>query len=1435
MTARTRQNALFAAEQWTRIYEAMSNVDFRAADMDTYRTALMEYVRANYPEDFNDWIGSSEFVIKVDILAWLSQNIAWRVDMNARENYLATAERRDSLLRLAQNIAYAASRVRPASGELRIRQIRTTERLFDADDEQIAGPVTWNDRSDLDWFDKWVTVLNAALNRRNPFGRPIKRFASSSAQVSLYRLSSLAPPSGSYPVSATVAGKSIPFELVNVDLDPSDGTLSELAPDPLNAFHIVHRTDGLGTTSTGTGFFTPVRQGSTGFQDELFSSAISSRAIDVDVDNLNEEDVWVCEVNADGTVVEQWKRADSSFGVGASFNASSDQKVFEVLTRDRDRITIRFGDGKFGTMPVGNFRIWYRSSSADARPVRASDIRDRSVSIPYVAQDGSRQTLTMILTLEKDMTDAAPTESNADIRTRANKVFYSQNRMATAEDANGIVLKDTSILKVKAINRTYSGHGASIPLREPTGTYSNVRLVGEDGRVYKKWRTGETVVTADPIELPPEELVTVTVQNLLDEPDKATLYHNEYPELPVNEYTWWSEDSLVNDRSRGRLFRDPSEPFATPLGDDADDDDVLELIGALSILRFTDSRGQVARIERVAGNGTAENGIVLKDFVSDDARLFAVFPALRPTLTAEEKAAAIDKITLKRSFGLRWEQSTVSWKIIDAEDIDQTGDFSLEHQGDVTKAGLDASWIVRLQYNPVTGDTDTWTIYDRGLKIVFESDRDVDFYYADADPIVDSRTGRALRDRIVVTADNETRDSPSRRGYAPSFGIDPRTGVLEIVGDGTTTEFELGAEGLNASHLFLTRAGIQMPRTQWEMIDSPDIDRVRFTTAPADGEVIAAKYDPITAYHEFKVKTALGDDTNVAYELGSVGSTCDNVWAFVDGKLQRPGQDFSVARSITMDRITFMVPPGNTKEVQVNSLHGAGSAFAHIAWTGTGSQSQFATLAASELVWVFVAGVYMHPSQWTLSKADPSNYSVVLAAPAASGAKVDIRVGLFPELATINELEVLTTTTTDNISLLSIVGDPDTDAASRVLVWVNGLMKNWSYEDGFAFFDTVLASGTRIHATFFDTVAAPTSGLASAIVGAFPTPTNYLPDPMTWWVAEKLYHDDGYTNENGLVVTNVDEDRGGDQDNPFLFKDFVLDGGNRDLVMWRKIEVYGAEVWDPISEVTSPKGTFESTRYSYEVGDEFEPNRSADDVHYKAGTWLIADGDTGLWAEAEDQDAFTTAIGRPGIRFMWEHFSSENGLIDPSPANIIDMFVLTRGYDTAYREWIETDGAAADEPEPETPDQLRDAYGKANADKKMMSDALVWRPARYKPLFGDRAQEELRCKLVVVKVPGSTVPDSDLKLRVLSVIDTFFAVDKWDFGETFYFTELAAHVHKQLSGVVQTIVPVPRTGAGNFGRTFQVRAEPDELFVSVADPDDVEIATSLVDSNLKIT
>ena len=86
-----RQNTLFVSEDWVRIYEAIQNVDFRAYDFDNYVAALLDHLRDVFPEEFNDWIASSEFIMKVEVLAWLSQNISFRIDLNTRENFLATA------------------------------------------------------------------------------------------------------------------------------------------------------------------------------------------------------------------------------------------------------------------------------------------------------------------------------------------------------------------------------------------------------------------------------------------------------------------------------------------------------------------------------------------------------------------------------------------------------------------------------------------------------------------------------------------------------------------------------------------------------------------------------------------------------------------------------------------------------------------------------------------------------------------------------------------------------------------------------------------------------------------------------------------------------------------------------------------------------------------------------------------------------------------------------------------------------------------------------------------------------------------------------------------------------------------------------------------------------------------------------------------------
>ena len=119
MSTTYRQNRLLLAEDWKRVYQSFRNADFQSYDFDNLRRTMINYLRTNYPEDFNDYIESSEYLALIDLIAFLGQNIAFRVDLNARENYLELAERRESVLRLARLLSYNPKRNQPANGLLK--------------------------------------------------------------------------------------------------------------------------------------------------------------------------------------------------------------------------------------------------------------------------------------------------------------------------------------------------------------------------------------------------------------------------------------------------------------------------------------------------------------------------------------------------------------------------------------------------------------------------------------------------------------------------------------------------------------------------------------------------------------------------------------------------------------------------------------------------------------------------------------------------------------------------------------------------------------------------------------------------------------------------------------------------------------------------------------------------------------------------------------------------------------------------------------------------------------------------------------------------------------------------------------------------------------------------------------------------------------------
>ena len=75
--------------------------------------------------------------------------------------------------------------------------------------------------------------------------------------------------------------------------------------------------------------------------------------------------------------------------------------------------------------------------------------------------------------------------------------------------------------------------------------------------------------------------------------------------------------------------------------------------------------------------------------------------------------------------------------------------------------------------------------------------------------------------------------------------------------------------------------------------------------------------------------------------------------------------------------------------------------------------------------------------------------------------------------------------------------------------------------------------------------------------------------------------------------------------------------------------------------------------------------------------------------------------------------------------------------------------------------------------------------------------------------------------------------NNWQFGETFFFTELSTFIHQQLGSAIGSIVILPRNTSGVFGELFEVKAMPNELFISTATVNDIEIINQIDSQTLR--
>ncbi len=1121
MSTTDRQNRLLLAEDWKRVYQSFRNADFQSYDFDNLRRTMINYLRENYPEDFNDYIESSEYLALIDLIAYMGQNISFRIDLNARENYLELAERRESVLRLARLLSYNPKRNQAANGLLKFESVTTSEEILDSNNVNLAGQtIVWNDPTNPDWYEQFIKVINSTLPANAKYGRPIKKDTSSGIPTEQYRMISTNTEVPVYSFSKNVDGRAVRFEIVSTDVN--NQLIEEEAPFPGNNFGFLFRDDGRGNASSNTGFFSHFREGA--IDEGVFSinNPSTNQVVSIDATNVNNSDVWLYKLDSFGNETELWSKVEAVEGNNVVYNSLSknQRNIYSVLTRVDDRISLIFSDGIFGNLPKGSFRVFYRVSKNERVIITPDDMRGITVTIPYKSSTDKIETLTVTYELKYTIDNSTTSETSASIKQNAPSTYYTQNRMVTGEDYQISPLGiSQEIIKVKSINRTSSGISRYFDLIDATGRYSKTSLYGTDGILFKENlepKTTFSFVTKTDV----EGAIVNTIQPILSNKKVRNFYYSNFPKISTIDLgITWTQSSKSTNLSTG--FFKNSVNVTSQLGTFTSS--ILKLIVPGSLVKFLPPTGQSflnsdlvsstgyagkkgvvdykwVKIAAVTGDGTivATDGsgpVSLNDIIPTGSRLSEIRPGIASTLESDVATQLIDQVFAYKTFGLRFSTDTQSWRIVTENNLNTSANFSTGKTGDITNQQLDASWLLLFETNG-----ETYTIKNRGMRYIFESDQEIRFYFDSSDKIYNNLTGKIVKDKISILNINTQPDS------ALPFTVNYDWELTEEYRD---KEGYVDSKKIEVSFFDTDDDGV---------VDDPDI----FDT------IVDETTNPLTKYI-FQQKV----------------TTTDGV------------EDFNYVKASTIGIIVL------------------------------GSETSLAALST-------------------------------------------------------------------------------------------------------------------------------------------------------------------YSNGQLFYFTSTD-----------VFKTY--------------------------------------------------------------------DSSTGILTQTTD---YRARIGRDYITFHYIHGADDSSRIDPSASNIIDTYILTKSYDTDYRLYL---NGAGTEPLPSSSDSLALSYDPALSKIKSLSDEIIYHPVKYKVLFGSKADTDLQGTFKVVKNPDLVLNDNDIKSRIIAAINEYFALENWDFGDKFFFSEMANYVMTELAPDVVTFLLVPNQSDQIFGSLFEIKAETDEIFISGATVDNVEIIDAVTANRLRAT
>ena len=1389
MSGPVRQSNLFAAEDFLKVYRSFKDVDFTAYDFDTIRSALVEYIRRQYPEDFNDFIESSEFIAIIELLSFLGTSLALRTDLNSRENFLDTADRRDSVIRLARMLSYNPKRNIPAQGLFKITGIETNAPITDSGGRELSNTaIFWNDLNNPDSYEQYITVLNSAFNTINQFGKPSKSGTVSGTPTDLYQVDSILPRS---PVSSqriTIPSGTIDWDIINPDFVDGENFV-ERHPDPNAPFYLIYRNDSLGLDSKNTGFFLYLKQGSLTNRTYQLDFPIKNRVLEISgAENVNQQDVYFQEIDEEGTVLSNWTRVPALVGNNVIFNSIQlDQReIYNVISGTNDSIKLKFADGNFGDVPRGLYRVWFRQSLGEFFTLNPDDASNLSLKIPYTYKDGQQYTLTLYYELQETISNSVPAETNEQIKLNAPAVFFTQNRMVNAEDYNVFPLtQGNEVVKVRAINRTHAGHSRFIDINDPTGIVQNVKLFAEDGAIYKEYeperiQTDVNTLT-DYEEIVDEDLFSFTrnerlLNHFYDQYYKQ--YNDLYPgALSFNSLDYrWSTKPQTNRSGTGFFADGQSSDFS--------------------------------QIWTLVWNGTNGTWSYSSGLSNVSSNYFSGVPLLK---TNDFTIEALENIT--------------------------TDDFYVE--GRTVK--------FYSSYNPPTAPVNG---FSAKIKIKFRIPINLN-----------------LSENILI------RPGSTLYFYNPEFPEQKKVVTVKGIRNGglPLTDNVTGTGPVELSSFI---------PDEWRL--DKILPPFRSSLTPDEKDLILEQFNLQNDFglffditnHPYVSEGIVGEWKVVTSDIIDLGNNLDIDNFNLQSALQPDPGQLNAGWLIYIDFVPS-VETSNSNKYEFIS-RGTRYVFESLSEvrffysaeqkaidnrTGKEKRDRILVLDENDKPTEVITEVWQWNAQsWNLLPTSngvsyPENFGIVLPTTEKSAYKITTDYFDNRQLS-VNDIDSRGVLQTDG----SVSGNSfQWIAGAKITIEYNinngnldehipwDVYRSYLLEDGY-----LDQTKIEIRPADSDEDGVPDEPLSFEKIVE---PTDYVYfEQYTDFDGYEYFRPwkTGYNTISGIPTASL-IDFENEEYNGLSIKQtglFIFESRNAWLTFIENVENTNSYIatGESPSTTTSQVKTERQRNYAQLLEDKFIFVQETG-LFYKLPL-IVPPSPPGIpvlqYNVARTTRDFTH-FRRNGrtvtldtfkektvpFWFQWKHYSPLDNRIDPSVSNIIDMYILTSNYYNQVLVWKEENKNINEFPKKPSTEDLRVQFGDFNK-FKMLSDQIIYQPADFKIMFGAQAPIEYRATFKVVKLPSTLLSDSEIKSRVIKAIDEYFSVENWDFGESFYYTELAAYIHQQLSTLIASVVVVPEKSESQFGDLFQVKAEPTEMFLSTARVQNVEIVESLTDVNLRL-